>query len=326
MTGRFKANNPTNNFLLLVYGLLLKLPLFLNPRVPEMQSADGPLYSSLIIVLKGAFAGFPAMFSIITFILLYIQAIGFNKAVNDHRMLQKPNYLTGMAYLLITSLFSEWFSLSAALIVNTMLIWVWSKLCTLHNNPAAKTTIYNIGLVIGIACFFYYPAIIFTLLFIAGIAIIRPFKLNEWLIGLTGIITSFYVYAAWIFLSGQWTTFHFPQISISIPVFFETKWALAAILLVVLTMLLGVFFIQQNMRRQIVQTRKSWYLVYLYLLVASFVPFINATGSFSSWILIAVPVSLVTASALFYPDKKWFPLAIQWGMVAICIAVGYLVK
>jgi hypothetical protein len=326
VTGRFKINNPSNNILLLLYGFLLKLPLFLNPRMPMLQSSDGPLYSSWIIWMQRIFFGFPVVFNLILFLLLYIQAISFNKAVNDQRMMQKPNYLTGMAYLLITSMYSEWFALSAAVICSTLLIWIWSKLCTLHNNHSAKTTIYNIGLVIGIASFLYYPAIIFVLLFMMGIAITRPFRLNEWLIGLLGIGTTFYFYAAWIFLSGQWNSFLFTPVSFSTPVFFETKWALAAILLVMLTLVLGFYFIQNNMRRQVVQTRKSWQLIYLYLLAAAFIPFINATNSFTSWILVAVPASLIAASAFFYPDKKWFPSVIHWGMVAICIAVSYFVK
>jgi len=326
VTGIFKANNPSNNFLLLLYGIVLKLPLFLYPVVPQLQSSDGPLYSSFVIWMTGTFSGFPIIFSFISFLLLYLQAIFFNKAVNDLRMMQRPNYLTGMCYLLITSLFAEWFSLSAVMIVNTMLIWVWSKLCSLHNNTSAKTTIYNIGLVIGIASFFYYPAIIFTFLFIVGIGITRPFKLNEWLIGLVGISTSFYFFAAWLFLTGQWNTYRLPTVLVSVPDFVHTKWATAAIILVILTMLLGVFFIHNNMRRQIVQTRKSWQLIYLYLLVAALVPFINAANSFANWILMVVPVSLIAGSALFYPDKKWFPLIIHWGMVGLCIAVAYFVK
>ncbi len=326
MTGIFKANNPSNNFVLLLYGIILKSYLFVDPVVPQLQSSDGPLYSSFIIWLKGTFSNFPVVFGIITFTLLIIQAIVFNKAVNDQRMLQKPNYLTGMAYLLLTSIFSDWFPLSAALIVNTFLIWVWSKLCTMHNNQAAKASIFNIGLAIGIASFFYYPAIIFSFLFIAGLALTRPFRLNEWLIGLIGIATAFYFFAAWLFLTGQWNSYQLPAAQLAKPVFNEPRWAIAAIILVILTLLLGMYFIQNNMRRQIVQTRKSWQLVYIYLLVAAFVPFINGGGSFSAWILLAVPVSLITGSALFYPEKRWFPMAIHWGMVAIAVAVAYFVK
>ncbi len=323
MTGTFKANNPSNNFLLLLYGLVLKLPIFLNPRVPQLQSTDGPLYSSFIIWMKGVFAGSSIVFSIISFILLYLQAIVFNKVANDQRLFQKPTYLIGMSYLLITSLFGDWFALSASLMVSTVLIWVWSKLCTLHNNNTVKTTVYNIGLSIGVACFFYYPLIIFTLLFMVGIAITRPFKLNEWLIGLIGISTAFYFFASWLFLTGQWNTYRLPRAITANPVFEQGKWAMAVLVILLLAMMLGIYFVQRNMRRQIVQTRKSWQLIYLYLLGGLLVPFVNSAGNFGNWILIAVPLSLLISSAFYYPDKKWFPRILHWVMVAIAVAIGY---
>ncbi len=325
MTGTFKANNPSNNFLLLLYGIVLKLPIFLNAQAPGIQSADGPLFSSSIIWMKGVFSSSPIVFSILSFILLYLQAIIFNKAVNDQRLLQKPTYIVGMTYLLITSLFADWFILSSSLVASTMLIWVWSKLCMLHNNNHAKTTIYNIGLTIGVACFFYYPAIIFTLLFIVGIGITRPFKLNEWLIGLIGICTPFYFFACWIFLTGQWTTYRMPLARVSNPVFQQPQWALGVLAMLLLAMMLGIYFVQRNMRRQVVQTRKSWQLVYLYLLAAVWVPFVNSAGNFGNWILVAVPLSLLVSSAFYYPDKKWFPGLLHWTMVAVSVAIGYFI-
>lgn len=325
MTGIFKANNPNNNFLLFLYGLVLKLPLFLYPQLPKLQSSDGILYKSFTGWMIANFGKTPVVFSIISFILLFLQAVSFNKLVNDHRMLQRPNYLTGMSYLLVTSLFSEWFALSAALITNTILIWVWSRLSTLHNNNAAKTTIFNIGLVIGLAAFFYQPAIVFVILFIAGMAITRPFRLNEWLIGLVGIVTSFYFFAAWLFISDRWKTYPLPKIQVSLPVFHETRWTLAALIMVLLAMLLGAFFIRSNMRRQVVQTRKSWQLIYLYLLVAAFVPFLNSSN-FNTWILAAVPASLIIGAAFFYPDKKWFPAVMHWGLAGLSVAIGYFIR
>lgn len=326
MTGTFKANNPYNNFLLFVYGLLLKLPIFLFPKAPQIQLLDGILYKYFLQLLAPVGNTVPLVYSLITFVLLYMQAISFNKAVNTQRMHQKPNYLTGMCYLLITSLFSEWFSLSAPLIVNTMLIWVWSNLCTLHNIQKGKTTIFNIGFVIGIASFFYFPAIAFIILIMVGLTIARPFKLQEWLLGLVGIITPFYFFASWLFLTDKWKGYHLPGLAVTLPAFKESRWAYAAIILILITGIIGSFFIQNNLLRQVVQTRKSWQLMFLYLIVALFVPFLNATHSFNYWILVAVPVSLIAASSFLYPEKKWFPISMHWSMVAISIAIGYFVK
>ena len=326
MTGVFKANNPYNNFLLFVYGILLKLPIFFSPQLPQPKTMDGILYKGSLKLFAPIADGVPIIYSFITFALLFIQALSINNLVNSQRMHQKTNYLTGMSYLLITSLFTEWQTLSAPLIVNSILIWVLSKLCTLHNSPRARETIFNIGFATSVATFFYFPSIAFVLLIMVGLTIARPFKLPEWLMGLVGIAAPFYFFASWLFLTDRWANYQYPGIAVTLPRFYETQWAYAAIILVLATVVIGGFFIQDNLRRQVVHTRKSWYLLYLYLLGAVLVPFLNATQSFSYWVLAAVPVSAIAASAFLYPDKKWFPLTVHWSMVAISIVIGYFLR
>ena len=326
MTGTFKANNPYNTFLLFVYGILLKLPMFLRPTVPEPQQIDGFLYKALLKWLQPFGNNLPVLYAFITYGLLYTQAIAFNRLVNEQRLMQRSNYLTGMSFLLVTSLFSEWNMLSAPLIINTLLIWVWAKMSGLHNNPQPKTSLFNIGIAIGLSTFFYFPSLAFAALIIFGLALTRPFKLAEWLIALLGIITPYYFLLVWVFLTDKWKGYKFPGFAVTNPKFNQTNWAYAAIIIVLFITVIGLFFIQQNFRRQLIQARKSWNLVYLHLVVAVFVPFVNATHTFEYWILCAVPLSAILGAAFLYPAKKWFPLLLHWLMVAFVIVISYFVE
>jgi Family of unknown function (DUF6427) len=325
VTGTFKANNPYNTFLLLVYGMLLKLPMFLHPKIPQPQLIDGFLYADLLKWLKPVTGGFPILYAFIAFFLLYTQAISLNKLANGLRLMQKPNYLTGMCYMLVTSLFAEWNMLSAPLIVSTLLIWVWARMSSLYNDSNAKTTLFNIGIAIGIATFFYFPAIAFAALIIFGLAIIRPFKFAEWIITLLGITTPYYFLIAWAFLTGKLSNYALPGFAITIPKFTQTRWAYIAVVIVLLIAVIGFFYVQQNFRRQLIQARKSWALIFIYLLVAVFVPFINATHTFEYWILCAMPLAALLAAAFFYPNKRIMPLIAHWLMVAFVIVISYFV-
>lgn len=301
--------------------------MFLHPTIPLPQQTNGFLYNALLGQLtKTIGSSFPFIYPFISFLLLYTQAITFNKLANDQRLMQKPNYLAAMSYLLITSMFKEWNVLSAPLIVNTFLIWVWANMSGLYNDKKAKSTLFNIGIGIGVATFFYFPSIAFSLLIIVGLTVTRPFKLAEWMIALLGIITPYYFLLAYVFLMDKWKGYKFPDFAISLPKFYESRWALVAVIIVSVATVVGLFYIQQNFRRQLVQTRKSWNLVFLYFLVAVFIPFINATHSFQYWILSAIPLSAFVASAFLYPSKKWFPLLLHWLMVAFVIAFSYFVK
>ena len=326
MTGTFKANNPYNTFLLLVYGIVLKLPMFLHPVKPVPQQTDGFLFKELLVQLSNVGDKLPAVYPLIAFVLLYTQAIIFNQLANGQRMMQKPNYLTAMAYLLITSLFKEWNVLSAPLIVNSLLVWVWARMAGLGNTKSVTSTLFNIGIAIGVSTFFYFPSIAFAVLVIFGLVVTRPFKLAEWLLCLFGIITPYYFLLSYVFLTDKWKGYKLPGIAFSLPKFYESRWALAAIIIVLFATVVGLFYIRQNFLRQLVQTRKSWNLVFLYFFVAVGIPFINATHSFEYWILCAVPLSAFVGCAFLYPQKKWFPQVLHWLMVAFVIAFSYFVK
>ena len=300
--------------------------MFLQPKTPQPQQIDGFLYKALLKWLHLFGNNLPIIYPLIAYLLLFTQAVTFNKMVNDLRLMQKPNYLTGMSYLLVTSLFTEWNTLSAPLIINTLLVWVWARMSGLHNDQNPKRSLFNIGIAIGISTFFYFPSLAFAALIIFGLAITRPFKLAEWLIALLGIITPYYFLLAWVFLTESWKGYKFPGFAVTTPKFNQTDWSYAAIIIVVIISIMGFFFIQQNFRRQLIQARKSWNLVFLYLLVAVFVPFINATHTFEYWILCAVPLSAILGAAFLYPSKKWTPLVLHWLMVAFVIVISYFVE
>jgi hypothetical protein len=300
--------------------------MFLQPGPPHIQSYDGFLFRLLMSALEDAGSVFPLIYQIIAFLLLFSQALTLNTVVNEQKLLQKPNYLTAMSYILVTSLFSEWYNLSPPLIINTIMIWVLGQLCRLHNHPQPKSILFNIGIAIGINAFLYFPSLSFLILLIVGLTITRAFRIREWVMVLLGTVTPFYFVAAWYFLSDRLDLMRLPVVKVTIPLLRESRWAYSGMMLIAIAMLVGAIFIQANLGRQLVQTRKSWGLVFLYLLVAVFVPFINATDHFDYWILAAVPVTVIMAAAFLYPGRTWFAHTIHWGLVALIIAMGYFIK
>ncbi|MEO8109240.1 MAG: hypothetical protein ABI594_04370 [Ginsengibacter sp.] len=323
MTGIFRANNPFNTFILFVYGLFLKLAWFISPQIPVVQKTDGFLFNRILIWAKPTFDSFPVIYSIIMYLLLYTQAISFNQLLNNRKLMQKPNYLPGMSYLLITSFFIEWNVLSAPMIINTLIIWVWAKLSTLYNNQHIKSTLFDIGLAIGISTFFYFPSFAFALLIIFGLVLTRPPRIAEWLIPLLGILTPWYFLFAWLFLADTLYSFQVPGIEIKQPLFAKDNTEYAGIVLILAAAMVGAFFVQLYARRQIVQVRKSWGLLSLYLAVALFVPFINNSHSLEYWLLATVPLSAFIACTFFYTKKNWVAALLHWAMVAFAIYITY---
>lgn len=316
MIAIFKQKSPGNVAVLLLFGWLLKLPLFLYPKNIISGQIDGRMYQWLISLLP---PGNATSYSIISFILLYTQALMINYLVSEYRMMIKATYLPAMAYLLITSLLPEWNYLSSPMLANTFIIWIFIYLFKLYNSSNARTEIYNIGLIAGIASYIYFPSAAFALCVLLGLMILKPFRLSEIILFILGGMTPYYFHAAYLFLFSQLNFANFfPQIFVKAPSLKNSIWIAGSILLLTIPFLTGGYYVQIHLRRMPIQVRKNWSILLLYLLLAFFVPFINSNQSFHTWILITVPFAAFHACAYFYPVKRWFPLLIFF------ITIGYI--
>ena len=144
MIGTFKNNNPSGKALLFVYAIALKFPLFFKTNKIIALPTDGILFKFIGNIINTIGTSFSPIYGIVTFILLFSQAIMINKIAVGQKLHKQNNYLTGMSYLLFTSLFLEWFTLSAPLLVGTFLLFAFNKICTLYNNPNPKTSLFNL--------------------------------------------------------------------------------------------------------------------------------------------------------------------------------------
>jgi hypothetical protein len=322
--GVFKQKNPANIILLLVFGILIKLPVFMHPYIPADRPADGLLFSAILKFLKPAATSFPSLYPLLAFALLFIQAMVLTRFINIQRMMTRPNYLAGMAYLLITSLLPEWNYFSAPLLINSILLLVLSGLFRIYNQANAKGTIFNIGLALGVAGFLFVSSLTFIIWVLLALAVMRPFRLTEWLLCILGITTPFYFYAIYIFIKGQWSWQAFlPHLSIGVPSLEQTAWLAASVFLLMVPFLAGGYYVQDNLRKMLINVRKGWSLLLLYLLTALLLPFVNTSGTFENWVMAMVPMAAFHGYTYMYARWRIFPNLLFWITVGFVIAHQY---
>ncbi|HYO22197.1 MAG TPA: hypothetical protein VER36_07305 [Flavisolibacter sp.] len=327
MISTFRQKSPGNIFVLFLFGLLLKLPLFLYPKTIVATKNDEDFYHWLIGSFNSLTANNGLVSSVFSFFLLYIQALMVNHLVNEYRLLPKQNYLPGMAYLLLTSLLPEWNYLSSPLVTSTFIIWTFILLFRLYNMANARGGIFNIGLLLGIGSYFYFPSASFLISVLLGLIILKPFRLNEVVLFLMGCLTPYYFIGAWLFLKDQlsFATF-FPHISIRVPEVRSNIWLAVSILFLAIPFLLGGFFIQTHLHKMLIQVRKSWTILLLYLLLAFFIPFVNTNSSFSNWVLLVAPFACFHASTYYYGNKKWMLNVLFFSTAAYIVYLQYGTK
>jgi hypothetical protein len=322
--GIFKQKSPANIVLLFIFGLVIKLPLFLYPKPLLASANDGRLYKSISVFINST--GAPALLSsVLAFLLLYTQAIMVNHTINEHRLTNRQTFLPGMAYLMITSLVPQWSFLSSALISNTFIILIFISLFGMYNVAKANSRIFNLGLLLGITSFLFFPSIFLGISILLALMILRPFRLNELALFIMGVAAPYYFFGVYLFLTNKFTwNALFPHLNIQVPVLQKSLWLVGATLLLAVPFLMGGYYIQTHLRKMLIQARKSWSILLLYLLLAFFIPFVNNAETLDTWVLTAAPFAAFHACAYQYPPRNWLPLALFYIMTAFIIFQQYV--
>jgi len=323
VTGIFKQKSSSNILLLLVYGLILKFNRFLHPAGPMQQPEDHFLYNWLIDFLKPLNIA-PVLYVLLAFLLLYSQALLFNRICNDQKMLPRPNYLPAMAHLLITSLFIDWNKFSAPLLANSFLIWIFYRMITLPNIQKPAGAIFNIGVLMGIVTLLYRPAIVFVVLVVLALFIMRPFRLQEWAINILGITMPYYFLALVLYLTNRWDWNKLkPVFNISLPAMPSSIFTTISIVLLVVPFMIGGYFVQSNLNKMYIHVRKSWSLLLLFLIMAMLIILADGGSNYVSWMLCAVPITAFHAAAYFYSNSRRFPMILHWLIFGYAIYLNY---
>ncbi|RYY85745.1 MAG: hypothetical protein EOO15_16260 [Chitinophagaceae bacterium] len=320
MIALFKQKAPGTVAVLFITGLLLKLPLFTGPALQTAPS-DGPLFRLLTAQLRGAPS---ATAGIIAFVLLFTAALTINSVVNYYRMMSRQTFLPALSFLLITSLVPEWSRLSAPLCATVLLTVAFGVILQLYGASKAGGKIFNIGLLTGLAGFFFAPALLFGVIALLGLSVLRPLRVQELLLFLLGVLTPTYFYGVGLFLYDQfsWKSL-VPWMHFAIIGQRASYALLGSIVLLVAPFLLGSFYVQANLRKMLIQARKNWSLVLFYLLLAIGVPFFNNDGQYTGWVLVAPPLASFHACAFLYPARRWTPVLLFFIIVCYILALQY---
>jgi hypothetical protein len=313
--GLFKQKTPANIIFLFVMGILIKLPLFANPVPPPIVNEnDDVLYREAVIFLTSIGNNDGLVFVVFSYFFLFTQALQLNSLINKNRMMQRVNFLPATAYLVITSLVPEWNHFSAPMMVNSLVLLIFSGLFNISNQYSIKATVFNIGVAVGISSFVFFPSIILFFWLIFALMVMRSIRLNEWLICLLGVTMPYYFYAAYLFFSDNWSWQHLLHpVNIALPSPGQTLWLAIGSILLIVPFLIGGYYVQENLRKMLIQVRKNWSLMLIYLLFALFIPFLNNNAEgFENWILIIVPFAAFHACTYLYPPQRWIPAVIFW--------------
>lgn len=319
----FRSGNPLTVLLLLMYTILVKFYYLLHPSTFLADGSEGLLYDLLVKWIQRVIGTSPYLYTCLAILILFLQALLITKIVNHQRLFAKPTYLPAMTYMLFTSLLEGWNVFSPALLVNLVMLWVFSSITLLYTRTSARDVVFNIGFALGVCGLFYFPSVVFCLLLLLSLLIMRPFRLAEWIIGVLGLICPLYLLGTYLYLTNQWSLFtRIPRIGINFLTISDYKvWG--AMITSIFFFILGWLLLQSTIKKMLIQGRKIWSVLIVYVFVAMVVPFFNVHFSPSYWLLAILPLSMFVANVYWSVRNNTVANIIHFITLAYVIVMQY---
>jgi hypothetical protein len=242
-------------------------------------------------------------------ILVFVQAILFNRVVNSHGLLNKPNYLPALLYITGTSLFMPFMVLSPTLICLFLLIWVMDKFLKIGKSANAIMIMFDIGMIIAVGTLIYFPFIVMLLLLWLSLLLYRSFSWREWISGLVGFLTIFLFLAVFYYWSDDLKMFYqiWVPLANKFPSVFKINYNDYLVLVpVLIMMILAMIQLRENFFRSFISTRKAFQMLF-FMFILGMLSFYTKPDFRLSHFLLCVPPGAVLLSYYFSNAvKRWF--------------------
>lgn len=308
MINQFRKLNPINLVFLLAYTFFLRIAIFHETHDKLNFDFLEPFARLLInIDLDNAFTPYTNIF--IAALLVYVQALIFNRIVNNHNLLAKPSFLPGLMFITGTSLFMPFMILSPALLCNFLLIWIIDKFLKLGKSANAITTVFDIGMIIAVGTLIYFPFMTMLLMIFLALLLFRSFNWREWVAGLIGFITVFFFLAVFYYWNDNLSSFYqiWKPLGNKFPSVFKINYNDYLVLIpVTVIIVLASLQLRENFFRSFISTRKSFQLLFFMFIVSAASFYLKP--DFRTWhfLLCVPPGSVLLAYYFSNAKKRWF--------------------
>lgn len=308
MINLFRTYNPLNMVWLAILSLVLRLGYLLNaPNKIHFIFVEP--FARLLVPLNYEYALSPFLNIIIAAILVFLQALWFNRLVNSYNLLGKPSFLPALMYVVISALFMPFLVLSAPLICNFLVIGMLFRLFGMYKTADAKMVTYDTGMLVAVGTLIYLPFIYMFLIIWAALVVFRPFNWREWAAAIVGFATIFFFLAVIYYLNDKLAVFS--SIWAPLGTAFPSHIHINSYnyLVLVPVVIIGVFCFLKTSEiffRSYVQTRKSFQLLLTMVVVTGLSFYVKAQFQLDHFLLCTAPLAVFFAYYFLYSGRRWF--------------------
>jgi hypothetical protein len=308
MINIFKIYNPLNIIWLIIILFITRMGYVLHAP-DKLEFIFVEPFARLLVPLSYEYAFSAGSNIFLASLLVLGQALLINYMVNFYNLLGKPTFLPALLYVTLSALFAPFMVLSAPLICNFLVIWVLFKLLSFYKSDDAKSTAYDLGIIVAVGSLIYLPFIYLFLSIWIALIIFKPFNWREWVSGILGYLTVFFFLAVFYYLNNRLGSFYniWAPLGTKFPNRINLNYLNYLVLVPVALLLVLYFFkLQQNYLKSYVQVRKSFQLLFIIFLIAGLSFYVKAEFNLNHFLLCAVPASVFFSYYFVNANIKWF--------------------
>lgn len=169
-------------------------------KIATPKPTDEIAFLSTGLLLKNHFI----LSTILAMILLLLQAFFFNYFLNINNIIPKNSLAGFFTFILFMSFNGEFYYLSNLLIAQTFILILLFLTFKIYMDPKEYQLIFNMGFMLSLATFFYFPALYLIFFIWTSFFIFRIGDWRSWIIVLFGILTPYLFYFTYLFWTENW--------------------------------------------------------------------------------------------------------------------------
>ncbi len=242
-------------------------------------------------------------------VLVFLQAVLFNRIINNHGLIAKPGYLGALLYIVSSSLFLPFLIISPPLICNFLLIWLIDKFLKLGKTNNANNMLFDSGMIIAIGTLVYFPFVVMLLMIWLSLIMSRPFSWREWIMGLLGFLTIFFFLAVFYYWNDNIDQFYkiWTPLTNAFPSVFKINYSdYFSLIPLLIIIVLAIVQLREKYYKSFISTRKAFQILFFMFLIG-ILSFYTKSDFRVYHFLLSVPPGAVLLAFYFSNAKiRWF--------------------
>lgn len=272
--------------------------------------------------LDSAFSLLVLLKQTLIFMICLATVFVFDFLVGRNNLTKKNSYRI-LIFVLFMALLPSTILNSKVLISNFFVLLALRRIVSLKSNKEIKKKLFDSAFWISIATLFYFWAILFYVLIIAGLILYRIVDIKNWIIPFTGTLTVAILGISYMVLTGHDFIHYFNgQIEISLDfTSLNSKRTIIASTIILSYGIWSLFYFGRRLKTKSKKARPAFILVTYWAVIGLLVLIFSPDKNGSEFLFLFAPLAIIVANYLETISEKWFKDTLLYGLLIIPILI-----